>query len=84
MSAVISSRGRVLSSQQVRFSDAPVRLGQQVRCHRDESTVSVRTSPETGDIMEIILQCGCGEITVIECSYDVGSEPEVGTVDLET
>ena len=77
MSAVVSSRGRVLSSQQVRFSDAPVRLGQQVRCHRDESTVSVRMNPETGDISEIILHCGCGEVTIIECSYDDAHEPGV-------
>lgn len=81
MSAVVSSRGRVLSSQQVRFSDAPVRLGQQMRCHREESTVSIRTNPETGDITEIILQCGCGEVTVIECSYDVAAESEGGVAD---
>lgn len=58
-----------MSSQQVRFSESPVRLGQQARCNSEESTVSVRTDPETGDLMAIIIHCGCGEVTVVECNY---------------
>lgn len=69
MSAVLSSRGRVLSSQQVRFSEAPVRLGQQTRCSKDASTVSVQTDPDTGDVVAIVVHCGCGEVTVVECAY---------------
>lgn len=69
MSAVLSSRGRVLSSQQVRFSEAPVRLGQQTRCSKEPSTVSVQTDPDTGDVVAIVVHCGCGEVTVVECAY---------------
>lgn len=69
MSAVLSSRGRILSSQQVRFNDAPVRLGQQARCAKDPSTVSVQTDPVSGDVVAIVVHCGCGEVTVIECAY---------------
>jgi hypothetical protein len=39
-------------------------------------------NPETGDISEIILHCGCGEVTIIECSYDDAHEP--GVVDSAT
>ncbi len=70
MSAVMISRGRVLSSQQVRFSEAPVRLGSKSRCNNQDSTVSVRTDPLTGDVLAIIVNCGCGEVTVVECSYE--------------
>lgn len=69
MNAVATSRGRVLSSQQVRFSDAPVRLGQKSGCRTEAANVSVRTDPETGDIVAIVVQCGCGEVTVVECNY---------------
>jgi hypothetical protein len=70
MSAVLNSRGRVLSSEQVRFNTAPVRLGQQLRCHQDQATVSVRTDPETGDLLAIVVHCGCGEEIMIDCQYD--------------
>ena len=83
MSAVMTSRGRVLSSQQVRFSDAPVRLGQQSRCSNEESTVSVRTDPLTGDVIAIIVNCGCGEITVVECAYESESAVAPGGVNKE-
>ncbi len=69
MNAVANSRGRVLSSQQVRFSDAPVRLGQKLGCRTEEANVSVRTDPDTGDVIAIVVQCGCGEVTVVECDY---------------
>jgi len=78
MSAVLATRGRVLSSQQVRFSDSPVRLGQQARCAGEASVVSVRTDPETGDLIALILQCGCGEVTMVECTYET-TESEMPT-----
>ena len=72
MSAVLSSRGRVLSSQQVRFSDAPVKLGPSLaKCTQKDATVSVKTDPITGDLLSIEVHCSCGEITVVECSYGV-------------
>ncbi|GEM_PF-846783 len=84
MSAVLASRGRVLSSQQVRFSDSPVRLGQQARCAGEAAVVSVRTDPETGDLMAIILQCGCGEVTVVECNYGAPAAAESAEPHVET
>lgn len=69
MSTMLSSRGRILSSQQVRFSEAPVRVGQQTRCLKEPSTVSVQTDPDTGDVVAIMVHCGCGEVTVVECAY---------------
>ncbi len=74
MNAAATSRGRVLSSQQVRFSDAPVRLGQQTRCQQNEAKVSVKTDPDSGDVVAIIVECGCGEVTVVECGYSAGCE----------
>ena len=68
--ATSGNRGRVLSRQQVRFSDAPVRLGSQARCPQSESSVSLRTDPDTGDVLAIIVQCSCGEVTVVECNYE--------------
>lgn len=70
MSAVAASRGRVLSSQQVRFSDAPVKLGPSLaKCTQKDATVSVKTDPVTGDLLSIEVHCSCGEVTVVECSY---------------
>lgn len=75
MSAAAASRGRVLSSQQVRFSDAPVRLGPALaKCTMKESSVSVKTDPVTGDVIAIEVHCACGEVTVVECSYSDASE----------
>ncbi len=71
------TRGRILSRQQVRFSDAPVRLGTQPRCTQSQSSVSLRTDPDTGDVLAIVVQCGCGEVTVVECNYD---SPRSGVV----
>ena len=75
MSAAAASRGRVLSSQQVRFSDAPVKLGPALaKCTVTEASVSVKTDPVTGDILAIEVHCGCGEVTVVECSYSSDSD----------
>lgn len=74
MSAVTASRGRVLSSQQVRFSDAPVRLGQSSRCPREETKVSVQTDPDTGDVVAIVVHCACGEVTIVECGYGASTK----------
>jgi hypothetical protein len=68
--AMSDSRGRILSRQQVRFSEAPVRLGTQARCNQAESKVSMRTDPLTGELRAIIVHCGCGEVTVVECNYE--------------
>ena len=74
MSAVAASRGRVLSSQQVRFSDAPVKLGPTLaKCTQKDATVSVKTDPITGDLLSIEVHCSCGEVTVVECSYDTAT-----------
>ncbi len=70
MGAVAASRGRVLSSQQVRFSDSPVKLGPTLaKCSVEEPTVNVKTDPVTGDLISIEVKCSCGEVTVVECSY---------------
>ena len=73
MNAVMTSRGRILSRQQVRFSEAPVRLGAQTHSLHSEPSVSVKTDPETGDVVEIVVQCICGEVTVVTCDY--GGKP---------
>lgn len=70
MSAFLSSRGRVLSRSQVHVSEAPVTLAEKQTCVRRPASVRVETDPETGDILEIHIACGCGEITVLECHYD--------------
>lgn len=69
MSALISARGRVLSSQQVRFSDAPVRLADQSRCIPAAEKVAVKTDPATGDVISIIVKCDCGEVITVMCNY---------------
>ncbi len=69
MSTVISAKGRVLSSQQVRFSDAPVRLANQTRCVSMAERVSVNTDPITGDVTSILIRCDCGEVITVECGY---------------
>ncbi len=69
MSPVISGKGRVLSGQQVRFNDAPIRLANQTRCLTAAERVSVNTDPVTGDVSSIVIQCDCGEVITIACSY---------------
>ena len=70
MSAVISARGRVLSGQQVRFNDAPIRLANQSRCVPAGEPIVIQTDPETGDVTSIIVRCGCGEVMTVECGYE--------------
>ncbi len=48
MSAVAGAKGRVLSGQQVRFSDAPIRLANQTRCVPASERISVKTDPSHG------------------------------------
>jgi len=69
MSAVVSTKGRVLSSQQVRFNDAPIRLANQTRCLPASERVSVKTDPTTGDVTSIVITCECGEVITVECAY---------------
>jgi len=69
MSAVVNAKGRVLSSQQVRFSDAPIRLANQTRCVPTAERVSVKTDPTTGDVTSIVIRCDCGEVITVECGY---------------
>ncbi len=69
MSAVSSVKGRVLSSQQVRFSDAPIRLANHTRCMPIQERVSVVTDPATGDVTSIVVRCECGEVITVECGY---------------
>ena len=69
MSTVMTSRGRILSSQQVRFSEAPVRLSAHVHSLHSEPSVSVKTDPDTGDVIEISVRCTCGEVIVVACNY---------------
>ena len=69
MSAVSSVKGRVLSSQQVRFSDAPIRLANHTRCLPIQERVSVVTDPATGDVTSIVVRCECGEVITVECGY---------------
>ncbi len=75
--AAAGTRSRVLSRQQVRFSDAPVRLGSQSRCGHAEPSATLRTCPDTGDVLAIVVQCGCGDVTVVECHYDSGRDGAV-------
>jgi hypothetical protein len=69
MNAAVSTKGRVLSSQQVRFSDAPIRLANQTRCLPASERVSLKTDPATGDVTAIVIQCECGEVITVECGY---------------
>lgn len=72
MTAAVSNRGRVLSRQQVRFSEAPVKLSTSIEassCQTQPSNVSITTDPVTGDVVSIQLRCSCGEVTVVELDY---------------
>ncbi len=69
MNAAVTTKGRVLSSQQVRFNDAPIRLANQTRCLPSSERVSVKTDPATGDVTSIVIQCECGEVITVECGY---------------
>jgi len=70
MSAVIGARGRVLSSQQVRFNEAPIRLADQSRCLPTAERISVKTDPASGDVISIVVQCECGEVITVVCAYE--------------
>ena len=70
MSAVSNAKGRVLSGQQVRFSDAPIRLANQTRCPPTTERVSVNRDPTTGDVISIVMRCDCGEVITVECGYE--------------
>ena len=63
-----SSRGRVLSRQQVRLCEAPVELPQPGG--HEVSHAQLIRDQVTGEITEIHLECGCGKITILECHYD--------------
>lgn len=83
--ATTLSRGRVLSRQQVRFSDAPVRLAaapensvpaplQRIEpdaesCGASPAVELIR-DPVSGDLTAIQLRCRCGEVTVLQMDYD--------------
>ncbi len=69
MNATVTTKGRVLSSQQVRFSDAPIRLANQTRCLPASERVSLKVDPTTGDVTSIVIQCECGEVITVECAY---------------
>lgn len=69
MNTTVTTKGRVLSSQQVRFNDAPIRLANQTRCLPSSERVSVKTDPATGDVTSIVIQCECGEVITVECGY---------------
>ncbi len=64
-------RGRILSRQQVKVSDAPVRLDSQANCGSGQpAKVTLETDPVTGEVTEIHVHCACGEVTILECRYD--------------
>ncbi|MBL8816037.1 MAG: hypothetical protein JNL58_08400 [Planctomyces sp.] len=64
-------RGRILTRQQVRVSDAPVRLDSQASCSSGQAAkVTLETDPVTGEVTEIHVHCACGEVTILECRYD--------------
>lgn len=69
MTAVVSAKGRVLSGQQVRFSDAPIRLANQPRCVPAADRITLQTDPVTGDVTCITVRCECGEVIKLECEY---------------
>ena len=69
MNASVSTKGRVLSSQQVRFNDAPIRLADQTRCLPASERISVKTDPATGDVTSIVIRCECGEVITVDCRY---------------
>jgi hypothetical protein len=75
MSAVASAKGRVLSGQQIRFSNAPVRLANHPRCIPGADRITVNTDPVTGDVTSIVVRCDCGEVITVECAY-AGSSPQ--------
>ncbi len=70
MSAVVSARGRVLSGQQVRFNNAPIRLADQTPCVPAGERITIQTDAETGDVTSIIIRCECGEVIIVECGYE--------------
>jgi hypothetical protein len=64
-------RGRILTRQQVKVSDAPVRLESQSTCLSSQpAKVTLETDPVTGEVTEIHVHCACGEVTILECRYD--------------
>ncbi|MCA9012054.1 MAG: hypothetical protein KDB01_20015 [Planctomycetaceae bacterium] len=69
MTAVVSAKGRVLSGQQVRFNDAPIRLANQPRCAPAADRITLETDPVTGDVTCITVRCECGEVIKLECEY---------------
>jgi len=69
MSAVISAKGRVLSGEQIRFSDAPIRLANHTQCVTTAERISVKTDPTTGNVTSIVIRCECGEVITVECGY---------------
>lgn len=69
MSAPAGTKGRVLSGQQIRFSNAPVRLANHSRCVPGADRITVNTDPATGDVTSIVVRCDCGEVITVECEY---------------
>ena len=70
MSVTTKSRGRVLSRQQVQISASPVAVGEGHRCSHGTPQVHMKTDPQSGDVLEIHIRCGCGDDIVLECHYD--------------
>ncbi len=64
------TRGRILSRSQVSVSESPVALGEKQKCVQRKAAVSLKTDPSTGDLLEIRVECSCGEVTILECHYD--------------
>lgn len=63
-------RGHVLSGQQVRLSGEVVSLTERLNCSTPQPKVSLVTDPGTGDVLEIHVECSCGEHIVLDCHYD--------------
>ncbi|MCA9060003.1 MAG: hypothetical protein KDA85_15960 [Planctomycetaceae bacterium] len=86
MAVFLSQRGRVLSGEQVRVSNAPVVIGGESadRPGRDLHThsapakahVTVIRKPGAADICQLRIECDCGEIIVLDLDYDQPGDRE--------
>jgi len=66
---------RILSAAAVRVSNdrAPVSSAADLAC---AASPRIETRQRNGAISEIVITCGCGQQTVIECDYNDATRPK--------
>lgn len=74
-----TGKRRVLTVDQVKVSNQPVRVGGAARNNAPEDSADANVSEirdAHGRISEIHVQCKCGCETVVECEYTDGPLPQ--------